>query len=235
MYTYLLWDIDGTVLDFLASEARAIRRLFEEYGLGECTDEMLKVYSSINARYWEALERGERTRPEILVARFRDFFDSVGIDIRLAEEFNGAYQLALGDHCVFVPHAREVLESEKGRRVLAAVTNGTRVAQRKKLRQTGLDRLFDFVFISEDVGYEKPQAPYFDYVLREIGAGDRRDVLLIGDSLTSDMLGGANAGIDTCWYNPGRAANTKGVPVTYEIADLREVERILRETEKCFT
>ena len=227
MYKYLLWDIDGTVLDFLASEAYAIRALFEKYKLGICTDEMLRQYSEINTKYWRKLERNEMTKSEILVFRFREFFELIGVDISVAEDFNRDYQVTLGDHIEFMPDAKEVLLSEKGRYTLVAVTNGTKVAQEKKLRLSGLDELFDAIFISEDVGFEKPDTAYFNYVFEKVGITDKSEVLIIGDSLTSDMKGGFLAGIDTCWFNPKHMPNTSDVPVTYEIAALGEIQRIV--------
>ncbi len=226
-YKYLLWDVDGTVLDFLASEAVAIKELFREYGIGECTDEMLKQYSEINTKYWQALERNEMTKPEILVGRFVEFFSYRGIDTSIAERFNRSYQLALGDHIVFVKGAKEELLREKGKYILAAVTNGTKVAQEKKLRCSGLDKIFDHIFISEDVGAEKPSIDYFEYIFNALGIEDKNQVLIIGDSLTSDMKGGVKAGIDTCWFNPKHAKNDSGLNLKYEIDDLARMRGIL--------
>lgn len=227
MYKYLLWDIDGTVLDFIASEAYAIKALFEKYKLGKCTDEMIEQYSEINAKYWRKLERNEMTKPEILVFRFREFFESIGVDISIAEDFNRDYQVTLGDHIEFMPGAKEMLLSEKGQYTLVAVTNGTKVAQEKKLRLSGLDKLFDAIFISEDVGFEKPDTAYFNCVFEKMGITDKSEVLIIGDSLTSDMKGGFLSGIDTCWFNPKHLPNASGIPVTYEIASLSEIEKIV--------
>ncbi len=228
MYKYLLWDIDGTVLDFLASEAYAIRFLFKKYNIGECSDEMLKVYSEINAKYWRKLERGELTKQEILVMRFRDFFEMIGADVTLAEAFNKDYQVALGDHIEFVDKAKEMLLSQKGKYILVAVTNGTKIAQDKKLRLSGLDKVFDAIFISEDVGAEKPSKEYFDYVFEKVGIRDKKEAIIIGDSLTSDILGGFNAEIDTCWFNPSHKPNTLDIPVTYEIDNLGKLSEIVR-------
>jgi len=227
MYKYLLWDIDGTVLDFLASEAYAIRFLFKKYNIGECSDEMLKVYSEINAKYWRKLEKGELTKQEILVMRFRDFFELIGADVSLAEAFNKDYQVALGDHIEFVDKAKEMLLSQKGKYTLVAVTNGTKIAQDKKLRLSGLDKVFDAIFISEDVGAEKPSKEYFEYVFEKVGVRDKKEALIIGDSITSDILGGFNAGIDTCWFNPSHKSNTLDIPVTYEIDNLGKLSEIL--------
>ncbi len=229
MYKYLFWDVDGTVLDFLASEAYAIRTLFEKYGLGKCSDEMLRTYSEINVKYWEKLEQNLMTKSEILVGRFREFFDLAGIDKDIAERFNEEYQLVLGDHIEYVKYAKETLLSQKGEFILVAVTNGTKIAQTKKLRLSGLDEIFDEVFISEDVGAEKPNIGYFDYIFQKLGIKDRSEVILIGDSLTSDMQGGLFAGIDTCWYNPKHIRNTKEIPITYEIDDLRKLEKIIKK------
>ena len=229
MYKFLLWDIDGTVLDFSAAEACAIRALFEKYHLGICTDEMLRTYSQINRKYWQALERNEMTKPEILVGRFREFFQLMGLDTTVAAAFNDDYQLTLGDYPIFMEHALDVVKQEKGKYLLVAVTNGTKIAQTKKLRMTGLDEIFDVVFISEDVGIEKPNVAFFDHVFRKIGLSDKSEALIIGDSLTSDMQGGIFAGIDTCWFNPKHSQNTSGIPVTYEIDDLRKLEKILKQ------
>ncbi len=227
MYKYLLWDIDGTVLDFLASESYAIRALFKKYNIGECSDAMLKAYSQINSKYWQMLERGELTKAEILIKRFEEFFSLFGIDTTIAESFNKDYQVALGDYVVFVDKAKDVLLSQKGKYTLAAVTNGTKIAQDKKLKLSGLNKIFDAIFISENVGAEKPNIEFFDYVFKNLGITDKKEALIIGDSLTSDIKGGYIAGIDTCWYNPKHKPNTLGVSVTYEIADIGEIMDIV--------
>lgn len=227
MYKYLLWDIDGTVLNFLAAEAHAIRFLFKKYNLGVCDDEKLKLYSGINKKYWGMLERNELTKPEILIGRFREFFGIIGADTSIAESFNKDYQVALGDYIEFVDKAEEALLSQKGKCVLAAVTNGTKIAQEKKLRMSGLDQVFDAIFISENVGFEKPNKEFFDHVFTSLGVTDKSEVLIIGDSLTSDILGGVNAGIDTCWFNPMHKSKSLDIPVTYEIDDLCKLKDIV--------
>ena len=227
MYKYLLWDIDGTVLNFLAAEAYAIRALFKKYNLGVCDDEMLATYSSINTKYWKMLERNELTKHEILIGRFREFFETIGADTSIAESFNLDYQVTLGDHIEFVDNAKEMLLSQKGKYVLAAVTNGTKIAQEKKLRLSGLDKIFDHIFISEDIGYEKPNKGFFDHVFASLGITDKSEALIIGDSLTGDIKGGFNSGIDTCWFNPSHKPNSLSLPVTYEIDDLGKLISIV--------
>ena len=228
MYKYLLWDIDGTVLDFLASEAYAIRFLFKKYNIGECTDEMLEQYSKINVHYWQMLEKGKLSKQEILIGRFEEFFSLIGADTTIAKDFNRDYQLTLGDYVEFVGNAKEILLSQKEKYTIAAVTNGTKVAQEKKLRLSGLDKIFDEIFISEDVGAEKPNKEFFDCVFEKLAITDKSEVLLIGDSLTSDMKGGYLSGIDTCWFNPKHNQNTLSIPVTYEIDDIDKITDIVR-------
>lgn len=231
MIKVILWDIDATLLDFLAAEKAAIRFCFEKYGLGECSDEMLKRYSTINKRYWEMLERGEMTKAEILVKRFEEFFESEGIETNCAEAFNGTYQVALGDTVCFRDNGYELVKKLKDSYRQYVVTNGTYIAQERKLRKSGIGELVEEAFISDLIGYEKPAIEFFDHVFEKIGPCEKNEVLIIGDSLTSDMRGGNNAGIVCCWYNPNHLENDKGVEIHYEIDELWQLEEILKKHE----
>lgn len=227
MIKVLLWDIDGTILNFLAAEKEAMKKCFEVCGLGVCTDEMIERYSKINKKYWEMLERGELTKPQILVGRFEEFFKSEGIITDCAAKFNKEYQVCLGDTICFHDDAYELLKSFRGTVKQYAVTNGTKVAQDKKLNLSGLREIFDDVFISEELGVEKPGIGFFEKVWDRIGRYESNEVMIIGDSLTSDMRGGNNAGILCCWYNPKKVVNDKGVRIDYEIDDLQKVREII--------
>ena len=226
-YKAVLWDIDGTLLDFLAAEKAAIRTLFMRFELGPCTDEMIRAYSSINVRWWEKLERGEADKPTILVGRFKEFFSAYGIDPAVAEAFNREYQTALGDTIVFTPGAKETVSALKGRVLQCAVTNGTKTAQTKKLAASGLGELFDRVFISEDVGFEKPDKRYFDKVFEAIAPVMPYEALIVGDSLTSDMRGGLNAGIATCLYDPSGRKDAGAMRIDCRVQSVTEVPGIL--------
>ena len=205
----ILWDIDGTLLNFLKSEEYGIRKCFETFGLGECTDEMLGRYSLINRKWWEKLERGECTKPEVLEGRYREFFASEGIAFDRIAEFNQAYQLYLGDKAFFHEGGDRVVQALKGRCKQYAVTNGTALAQERKLKLSGLEEQLDGIFISEKVGFEKPDVRFFEAVFSAISC-KAEDCIIIGDSLTSDIQGGINAGIECWWYNPsGKPADRK--------------------------
>lgn len=226
-YKYLLWDIDGTILNFEKAEKRAIRTLFEKFNLGECTDEMLSCYIQINKKYWKLLECGEMEKERILVERFVEFFEKEGIRTDAASEFNKAYQLALGDTIVFNDDALDIIKAKKKNYQIIIVTNGTAIAQKKKLERSGLDKIADNIFISEEVGYEKPSIHFFERVIAKAGIDDVSQAVIIGDSLTSDIQGGVNAGIDTCWYNPKEDVNDTNLKPTYIIKNLHELCEIV--------
>ncbi len=229
MIKTLLWDVDGTLLDFGKAEAYGIRKCFEAFSLGECTDEMLERYSVINRKYWEKLERGEITKHQVLHDRFVEFFNLEGISFDRIDEFNDEYQERLGDKAFFCDDAFETVSSLKGKIRQYAVTNGTIVAQSRKLTQSGLIDIFDSVFISDKIGFEKPSIEFFKAVESEIGAFSHDEVMIIGDSLTSDMRGGNNANILCCWYNPHNSKNKDNIKIDYEIKELSEVLKILNK------
>lgn len=223
----ILWDIDGTLLNFAAAEKVAIRKCFEIHGLGECTDEMLAEYVEINHKYWKMLERGEMSKPEILVGRFTEFFRKQNLDVSKAEAFNADYQVRLGDTVCFEDNGLEVIQYFQNKLHQYAVTNGTKIAQQRKLANSGLDKLLGKAFISDEIGVEKPMLGFFDAVWKEIGLYEKDQVIIVGDSLTSDMQGGVNAGILTCWYNPKGRPNTSGLKLDYEIRNLKEILSIV--------
>ncbi len=227
MITTVLWDVDGTLLDFNAAERAAIRTLFAEFKLGECTDKMLARYSAINISFWERLERNEITKPEVLRGRFEQFFGEYGIDTELAAPFNERYQVTLGDTIVYLDNSIDIVSSLRGKVKQYVVSNGTVAAQTKKLDRSKLGELMDGIFLSEKLGVEKPNTGFFDKAFETIGCKDRSEMIIIGDSLTSDIRGGMNAGIKTCWYNPQKKPVPEGYRIDYVIGDLKEVYEIL--------
>lgn len=227
MIRVILWDIDGTLLDFPAAERAAIQQCFDKFDLGWCDEDQLERYHAINQKYWRLLEEGKVTRPQVLLGRFEEFFAGEGMDPALAGPFNDEYQIQLGETVCFRDRGYELVERLRGRVGQYAVTNGTKAAQDRKLEKSGLIRLFDGVFISEEVGVDKPNIGFFDHVFAHIPPVDREDVLIVGDSLTSDMRGGLNAGIQCCWYNPGHQPLPEDMDVDFVIDDLNQVEEIL--------
>ncbi len=227
LITTILWDVDGTLLDFKAAESAAVKALFKEFGLGECTDEMVRRYSAINEAFWQRLERNELTKPQVLVGRYVQFFTEIGIDAALAPAFNERYQVSLGDTIVFRDDSQNLIRSLQGRIRQYVVSNGTVVAQSKKLTRSGLGALMDGVFLSEELGVEKPNIGFFEKVFAAIPSVHPGETLIVGDSLTSDIRGGINAGIKTCWYNPEKKPSPEGWAIDYVISDLHEIIPIL--------
>lgn len=225
-FKVILWDIDGTLLDFHKAEAVAIRTLFQRFGLGVCTDEMLADYSAINVTYWQRLEAGVLTKAQVLTGRFYEFFEKYRLDTSCVVAFNDAYQLALGDTVHYFPGALETVKALKGKVLQCAVTNGTIVAQHKKLAASGLEKLLDAVFISDEIGIDKPNLAFFTAVWEKIGAYSPDEVLIVGDSLTSDMQGGNNANIRTCWFNPKGTPLPSHLRIDYDIRQISEVAAI---------
>lgn len=221
----VLWDIDGTLLDFNAAERVGIRSAFEAFGLGMCTDEMLSIYARINEKYWKMLERGACTKHETMTWRFREFFELYGMDADI-EAFNDYYQDKLPETIVFTPGAWETVTALRHSFRQFCITNGNLPVQKRKLRDSGLDRIFERSFISDEVGFEKPSPHFFEYVLNAIDCKPE-NAIVIGDSLTSDIRGAMNAGIPCCWYQPNAVEVPSGYVVDYVIHDLREVLTIL--------
>lgn len=231
MIKVVLWDIDGTLLSFKKSQSAALHKAFAEFGLGECDPERTERYSKTNERYWEMLETGDITRKELFTARFRDFFAAEGIDFTDYAAFNACYHGHLGEVTVPYDNSPAILAALRGRVKQYIVTNGTPDTQARKLTASGIDKLVDGVFVSEDLGAEKPSPVFFDKVFAAIDPVDRTEVLIVGDSLTGDMRGGINAGIHCCWYNPEGKPNFLGLKLDYEIRDLHEVSNIVENEE----
>ena len=224
-YQFILLDVDGTLMDFNACEAQAFKRGFETFGF-PWSEEVYQTYHELNARIWERHERGELTREELLSLRFNLLFEQVGIDGD-GEAFESLYREYLADGAFLENGAMELLlKLEASACQTYIVTNGLRSTQEKRLRTTGIDRHVDGIFISEDIGWQKPTVEYFDYCFARIPGFVREKAIIVGESLSADIRGGINAGITTCWYNPGRKAGREIRP-DFEVRTLEEVWRIV--------
>ncbi len=228
-YTTILWDLDQTILDFARSQDYALRYTFCQFDK-EIGEAEVSVYAAINDEHWKRMERGEITKEEVLLGRFIVLFERLGITEISPEVFGETYQEALGDVFFFQDEADELIQQlkEKGYRQ-HIVTNGVNRTQAKKIHLSGLDKMVDGVFVSELMGYPKPRKEYFDACFAQLNGVTRAECLLVGDSITSDMQGGINAGIDVCWYNPEKRDNLSGLVFNYEIRNLNELLQILSE------
>ena len=226
-YEILLFDADNTILDFDKSEEQALRRAFCDMGW-DFSQNVLKVYRKNNIYQWQLFEQGKLTKAQVLVNRFVETFRELNLPLDKVNTVGDLYEEYLKLGFYVVPHAVEVLEQLQATCKLYVVSNGVAEIQNSRMKGSGLEKYFIARYVSEDVGYPKPQIEYFDYCFRHIENFDKSKTLIIGDSLTSDIQGGVNAGIDTCWYNPQHVKNTKNLTPCYEIDDLRQILDIVK-------
>ena len=229
-YEILLFDVDGTLLDFDKAEEKGIEKLLLHFEV-PVTEENRKKYHAVNKRYWEMLERGEITRDQVLSLRFEEYFGDFGIKVDGAE-VDRLYRSSLNESTYLIAGAIELLEQLKDQYKLYIITNGVADTQYKRLRASGLDKYFRGIYVSEEAGSQKPQNSFFEYCFEKMGRRDVENMLVIGDSLTSDIRGGNNAGIDTLWFNPHKQENAAGVQINYEAAALHEIGDMLRRTSE---
>lgn len=226
MFDILLIDLDDTILDFKKQEQVAIRKTLSDVDI-EPTDEICALYSQINDDHWKRLEKGEITRDQVLHGRFRVLFDRLGIQADPAETAL-AYMENLANGHYFLPGAREAVESLHRKYRLFLASNGTATVQQRRIESAGIARFFEGIFISQDIGVNKPAKGYFDRCFDRIGDFDPARTLMVGDSLSSDIAGGQNAGIATCWVNPDKKLCTLEQKPDYEIQSLSQLEALLK-------
>lgn len=225
MFEYLFLDLDDTILDFQKAEALALSKTLRSFGL-EPTEGVLKRYNLINKAHWEALERKELTREQVLVGRFQVLFGEMGITVEpvsVARDYEN--NLSIGHY--FLPGAEEAVERLSKKYQLYLASNGTAKVQAGRLKSANISRFFKEVFVSQELGANKPSPEYFEKCFARIPGFDKSKAIIVGDSLTSDILGGQNAGIATCWVNPHHKARREDIRVDYEIEALSQLEDLL--------
>jgi 2-haloacid dehalogenase len=224
-YPWLWFDADGTLFDYTRAEATALQKAFELLSL-QFDAGYLDIYREINGGLWQALERQE-IKPDVLrIRRFELLLEALqlsGVPDLLSTAF--IEQLAL---CAeLMDGAYEVLRTLHKTSRIAIVTNGLQAVQYSRLEHSTIRKFISELIISEEVGAAKPSAAFFDAAFAQTGYPPKTDVLIIGDSLTSDMRGGVDYSIDTCWYNPAGEARPENLAITYEIGHLRELLEII--------
>lgn len=223
-YEILLMDADETLLDFRRSEGYALETELKNVGV-TMTSAIHDTYHEINRVLWQQLERGDITRDRLKVVRFEQLFAHIGLNGVDAAAFNTAYMQTLSTKGFMLEGAMDCLKALSGRYDVYIITNGSASVQHVRLADSGMLPFVKGVFISEEVGADKPSAVFFDRVCEQIGLDDRSKALVIGDSLTSDMLGGIRSGFDTCWYSP--TAQTTDLPVTYTVDSYEKLLALL--------
>ena len=230
-YYCILFDADNTLLDFDAAESKALADTLRAYGI-EPDVETVQTYRTINEELWHQLEKGQIRREKLMAERFTRFLKAVNA-AGSGVEMNRFYLEQLSTHPdLAAPNVLDVLRELSEVATLAVVTNGFEKVQTRRTAESGILDYVEDVFVSEKMDSEKPNRKIFDAALRALGVENREHVLMVGDSLSSDIQGGVNAGLDTCWYNPGHAENPGKVCPTYEIASLEELYPLVMEPEE---
>jgi len=221
---FLFLDLDDTILDFHKAERIAISKTIREFGV-EPTEEILDLYHGINKWHWEQLELGRLTRAEVLVNRFGVLFEKLGKKVD-APQCAKVYEHNLSQGHWFLPGAEEAVDRLSKKYRLFLASNGTAVVQKGRMTSANLYRFFETVFVSQEIGHNKPSKEYFEACFARIPGFDREKAMIVGDSLSSDIKGGINAGIKTVWVNPDHK-DCGSIKPDYEIEALSQLEALL--------
>lgn len=231
-YQWLLFDADGTLFDYNQAESIALKLTFQ-FVNAPFEDQYLEVYRRINQQLWLALEQREITPALLSVRRFELLLEALQLTCS-SIHMSAAYLEQLALRAELIDGAYEVLHTLQATCRLAIVTNGFQAVQRSRLAHSAIGGYISELIISEEVGAAKPKPAFFDNVFARLGYPAKSDVLLIGDSLTADMQGGVDYGLDTCWYNPAGKPRPDDLPITYEIAHLRDLLEIIHGINTIF-
>ena len=227
MIRNVLFDLDDTLFDFHKAEKIALTKTLVHFGI-DPTEETLALYSTINAAHWKRLELGEISREEVKVGRYRELFKTIGVEcdpVKATAYYES--MLAIGHY--FMPGAPELLDELYGKYRLYIVSNGTAKVQEGRIGSSGIAKYMDGIFISQILGANKPDKQFFDICFAEIPDFSLSETVIIGDSLSSDIKGGINAGITTVWFNPKGIENDNDIKPDYTIKELSEVSGLLSQ------
>jgi 2-haloacid dehalogenase len=226
-HTLFLFDLDDTLLDFRASEKLAFSRTLQDLGLPTITEGLFQQYQAYNVALWRAFEQGAVAKDFLKVERFRQTFAANGLDLD-PEAASLGYLEALSENVVLIDGAVRLCEALAAEGEIGIITNGMASIQERRIAASGLGGYISFIATSEACGHAKPDSRFFEYTTAMARRFDRRETVIVGDRLDADILGANRYGIDSCWFNPGRAANDSAALPTYEAAHLDQVLPILR-------
>ena len=224
-YKYLLFDLDGTLFDYDKAESTALENTFLQFGFSY-NSKYLDTYREINHLIWQDFENGKIAQKELKTKRFNQLGKSLSLNLD-SSTFSDIYLINLSKGIDLIDSADELLEKLINKAKLYLITNGLTIVQRPRIKNSTIGKYFNNVIISEEIGFAKPQKEIFDLTFELMGNPNKDEVLIIGDSLSSDISGGINYGIDTCWYNPKRNKSDNNIIPTYEIQELKELLKII--------
>jgi len=225
-YKTILFDADGTLYDFDKAAVEALKSSFNKYNLN-WTENIFSIYEDVNKKIWNDFEKGLITTKEIKTERFKRFFDLIDVYNIDSIKFSKDYLEFLSQNNYLLEGAEDIVKWSSEKFELAIVTNGLASVQNPRFKSSELRKHFKHIIISEEIGFAKPKKEIFDYTFNLLNNPRKESVIIIGDNLTSDIKGGEDYGIDTCWFNPTGANNNSDLVPTYEISNLNELKKIL--------
>lgn len=229
MIEFLFLDLDDTILDFHKAERIALSKTIRDFGI-EPTEQVLNRYHVINKWHWEQLELGRMTREQVQTGRFQMLFGELGVEAD-PEAVTARYTVNLSVGHYFLPGAEAAVDTLSKKYRLFLASNGTASVQKGRMTSANLYRFFEKVFVSQEIGHNKPSKEYFEACFAQIPGFDKKKAMIVGDSLSSDIKGGINAGITTVWVNPEHK-DWGGIRPDYEIEALSQLEELLEGLEK---
>ena len=225
-YKVILFDADDTLFDFKRAERYAFLKTLEDLNIVENREKLMKIYSNINKEIWEEFDKGKITQENLKVDRFKRFLKKVNLS-KSPLEFSDRYLHNLAKASFLYDESENLIKNLSYKYRLMIITNGLTIVQNNRIRNSKIAKYFEKIIISEEVGVAKPNAKIFEYALKEINHKNKKTVLMVGDSLTSDIKGGINFGIDTCWINWNKISNKKDYIPTYEVSNLLSLNNLL--------
>ncbi|MDU2291203.1 MAG: YjjG family noncanonical pyrimidine nucleotidase [Clostridium celatum] len=225
-YKVILFDADETLFDFKKAEKEAFKNSMLELDIEYDENYHFATYKEINTAIWKELEEGLITQEKLKTERFKRLIDK--LDMTFDEnDFANIYMTHLGNGSFLFDGAMELIEDLSSKYILSIVTNGLTSVQERRLKKSTIAKHFKDIVISESIGISKPNPDIFEHAINNLGTFNKDEVLMIGDNLNSDIRGGINYNIDTCWYNPNKLENKTDLKPTYEICDYTELRRLL--------
>lgn len=225
-YDIIIFDADETLFDFKKSERNAFKNTMLEFNINYDENYHLKIYKDINTAIWKELEDGLITQQKLKVERFKRLSDALnaGFD---EVEFSKSYMKHLSYASFLYDDSLALIESLSKDYRLSIITNGLKDVQNNRIRKSIIGKYFEDIVISEEIGVSKPDPKIFEHALNNLNYTDKNKVLMVGDSLTSDIQGGINFSIDTCWFNPNKIVNGSEIKPTYEISNLMDLKEVI--------
>lgn len=225
-YRFLLFDLDHTLLDFESAEETALTQMLEDMNFPD-VQAFKDYYKPMNQGLWKDLEQKKISKKDLINSRFAIAFAHFGRDVD-GEEMALRYQDYISQQGQTFPGAEDLLAKlvERGYQLYGA-TNGVTAIQQGRLKQSAITPYFKEIFISEQLGTQKPEVAFYEKIGNLIPGFAKEQALMIGDSLTADIAGGNAAGIDTVWYNPNHKENTSQVVPTYSVSTYQEIADLL--------